>query len=153
MDFDQLRYLQQVAKRSSFTRAADDLVISQPAPSRSIKKLEEELGQPVFERKTRSVSLTEAGSLLQSRAQLVLAMLEDTKAEITDDGKSGRVRVGAIPTIAPYFLPEVLGKFSAAFPRATLIVQENTTDHRCAIPNPCARSLLCGIRIASKAAS
>jgi len=157
MEFDQLRYFLQVAKRSSFTRAADDLVISQPALSRSIKKLEEELGQPVFERKTRSVSLTEAGSLLQSRAQLVLAMLEDIKAEITDDGKSGRVRVrvrvGAIPTIAPYFLPEVPGKFSAAFPRATLIVQENTTDHRCAIPNPCARSLLCGIHIASKAAS
>lgn len=128
MEFDQLRYFLQVAKRSSFTRAAEDLVISQPALSRSIQKLEEELGQPVFERKTRSVSLNEAGSLLQSRAQQVLAMLEDTKAEITDDGKSGRVRVGAIPTIAPYFLPEVLGKFSAAFPKATLIVQENTTD-------------------------
>jgi len=146
MDFDQLRYLQQVAQRSSFTRAAEDLVISQPALSRSIQKLEEELGQPVFERKTRSVSLTEAGSLLQSRAQLVLAMLEDTKAEITDDGKSGRVRVGAIPAIAPYFLPEVLGEILAAFPRAALIVQENTTEHRCSIPNPCARSLSCGIR-------
>lgn len=51
------------------------------------------------------------------------------KAEITDDGQSGRVRVGAIPTIAPYFLPEVLKRFSDEFPKATLIVQENTTDH------------------------
>lgn len=123
-----MRYFLQVATRANFTRAAEDLAISQPALSRSIQKLEEELGQPVFERKTRSVSLTEAGLLLQSRAQQVLAMIEDTKAEITDDGQSGRVRVGAIPTVAPYFLPEVLGRFSAAFPHATLIVQENTTD-------------------------
>jgi len=123
-----LRYFLQVAERSNFTRAAEDLLVSQPALSRSIQKLEEELGQPVLERKTRSVSLTDAGALLQARAQQVLSIIEDTKAEITDDGQSGRVRVGAIPTIAPYFLPEVLQRFSAAFPKATLIVQENTTD-------------------------
>lgn len=128
MELTQLRYFLQVADRGNFTRAAEDLLISQPALSRSIQKLEEELGQPVFERKTRSVSLTDAGTLLQGRAQQVLSILEDTKAEITDDGESGRVRVGAIPTIAPYFLPEILRRFSSAFPKATLIVQENTTD-------------------------
>lgn len=128
MEIDQLRYFLQVAERGNFTRAAEDLAISQPALSRSIQKLEEELGQPVFERKTRSVSLTDAGTLLQARAQQVLSILDDTKAEITDDGQSGRVRVGAIPTIAPYFLPENLRRFSAAFPKATVIVQENTTD-------------------------
>ncbi len=129
MELDQLRYFLRVADRQNFTRAAEDLGISQPALSRSIQKLEEELGQPVFERKTRSVSLTEAGTLLQARSQQVLAILEDTKAEITDDGQSGRVRVGAIPTIAPYFLPDVLRKFANEFPKATLIVQENTTDN------------------------
>ena len=129
MELDQLRYFLRVAERGNFTRAAEDLMISQPALSRSIQKLEEELGQPVFERKARSVSLTDAGTRLQARAQQVLSIIADTKAEITDDGESGRVRVGAIPTIAPYFLPEILQKFSAAFPRATLIVQENTTDH------------------------
>jgi len=128
MELDQLRYFLQTAERGSFTRAAEDLLMSQPALSRSMQKLEEELGQPVFERKTRSIALTEAGTLLQARAQQILAILEDTKAEITDDGESGRVRVGAIPTIAPYFLPTVLQRFSAAFPKATLIVQENTTD-------------------------
>jgi LysR family transcriptional regulator, hydrogen peroxide-inducible genes activator len=128
MDFDQLRYFLRVAERQNFTRAAGDLGISQPALSRSIQKMEEELGQPVFERKTRSVALTDAGTLLQARAQQVLTILEDTKAEITDDGQSGRVRVGAIPTIAPYFLPDVLRQFSKEFPKATLIVQENTTD-------------------------
>lgn len=128
MEFDQLRYFLQVAERGNFTRAAEDLMVSQPALSRSIQKLEEELGQPVFERKTRSVSLTEAGTLLQARAQQILSIVEDTKAEITDDGQSGRVRVGAIPTIAPFFLPEVLRKFSKKYPKASLVVQENTTD-------------------------
>lgn len=128
MDLDQLRYFLRVAERQNFTRAAEDLGVSQPALSRSIQKLEEELGQPVFERKARSVALTEVGLLLQSRAQQVLTILEDTKAEITDDGQSGRVRVGAIPTIAPYFLPKILKQFSAEYPNATLIVQENTTN-------------------------
>ncbi|MEZ6049842.1 MAG: LysR family transcriptional regulator [Planctomycetaceae bacterium] len=128
MELDQLRYFLKVAERGNFTRAAEELMISQPALSRSIQKLESELGQPVFERKTRSVSLTEAGTLLQARAQQVLSILEDTKAEITDDGKSGRIRVGAIPTIAPYFLPEILRRFSAAHPQATVTVQENTTN-------------------------
>lgn len=128
MEFDQLRYFLRIAELASFTRAADELRLSQPALSRSIQKLEEELGQPVFERKTRSVTLTDAGLLLQSRAQQMLAMLDDTKAEITDDGKSGRVRIGAIPTIAPFFLPDVLRKFAKEFPKASLVVQENTTD-------------------------
>lgn len=128
MEIDQLRYFLQIARRGSFTRAAEDLLISQPALSRSIQRLEEELGQPVFERKARSVSLTDAGALLQVRAQQVLSILEDTISEIADDGESGRLRVGAIPTIAPYFLPERLRRFSAEHPKATLIVQENTTD-------------------------
>lgn len=128
MDLDQLRYFLRAAERQNFTRAAEDLSISQPALSRSIQKLEEELGQPVFERRSRSIALTDAGTLLQARAQQVLTILEDTKAEITDDGQSGRVRLGAIPTIAPYFLPKVLQQFSDEFPKASLIVQENTTD-------------------------
>lgn len=129
MDLDQLRYFLRIAERQGFTRAAEDLGISQPALSRSIQKLEEELGQPVFERLSRSVSLTDAGALLQSRAQQVLTIIDDTKAEITDDGQSGRLRIGAIPTIAPYFLPKVLKRFSTEFPKSTLIVHENTTDN------------------------
>jgi LysR family hydrogen peroxide-inducible transcriptional activator len=129
MDFDQLRYFVKVVERLSITRAAEELGISQSALSRSIQKLEDDLGQPVLERKTRSVALTDAGTLLQSRAVQILRLIEDTKAEITDDGQSGRVRLGAIPTIAPYYLPEILRDFSAEFPLSTITVQENTTDH------------------------
>ncbi len=128
MEFDQLQYFLRVADAANFTRAAEELGISQPALSRSIQRLEEELGQPVFERKGRSVALTEAGTLLQRRAQHILSVIEDTKAEICDDGESGRVRIGAIPTIAPFFLPDVLRKFSQEFPRARLVVHEETTD-------------------------
>ncbi|QDS94690.1 Hydrogen peroxide-inducible genes activator [Roseimaritima multifibrata] len=103
--------------------------ISQSAFSRSIQRLEEELGQPLFDRKPRSVELTEVGTMFQSRAEQILLIIEDTKAEICDDGQSGRIRIGAIPTIAPFFLPNLLRQFSDQFPKASLIVQENTTDH------------------------
>lgn len=129
MDIDQLRYFLRVAELGNFTRAAEDLGLSQPALSRSIQRLEEELGQPVLERKTKSLALTDAGDLLQSRARQVLSILEDTKAEITDDGRSGRIRIGAIPTIAPFFLPGLLQEFAAEYPQAALVVQEDVTDH------------------------
>lgn len=128
MEFDQLRYFLRVAEEGNFTRAADKAGVSQPALSRSITRLEEEVGQPVFERKSRSVTLTEAGKLLQRRAKEILSILENTLAEITDDGQTGRLRIGAIPTIAPFFLPDLLRRFSCDFPNATLVVQEDTTD-------------------------
>jgi len=129
MDIEQLRYFLKVAEYGNFTRAAEQVGISQPALSRSIARLEQELGQPVFERQTRGLQLTEAGLLLQGRAQQIVTLVEDTRAEITDDGVSGRVRVAAIPTIAPYFLPDVLRQFSDAFPGAAVSVHEDTTDH------------------------
>lgn len=129
MDMDQLANFQCVAETGNFTHAADRLGISQPALSRSIQRLEEELGQPLFDRKPRSVSLTDAGLLFQKRAEQILLIVEDTKAEICDDGQSGRIRVAAIPTIAPFFLPDLLRKFSDAYPKASLLVHEDTTDN------------------------
>lgn len=129
MDFDQLHHFQKVAELGSFTRAAEALGYSQPALSRSIARLEEELGQPLFERQTRAIALTEAGKLLLARAQQILAMVSDAKAEIKDDGQSGQIRIAAIPTIAPYFLPQFLADFRRDFPLATVLVQEDTTDN------------------------
>lgn len=128
MDTDQLSHFQCVAETRNFTRAAERLNVSQPALSRSIQRLEEEIGQPLFDRKPRSVDLTDAGQLFLTRAQQILLSLEDCKAEICDDGQSGRIRVAAIPTIAPYFLPGLLQDFSKSHPKAQILVQEDTTD-------------------------
>ncbi len=129
MEIDQLRNFLKVAERQNFTRAAADVGLSQPALSRSIARLEEELGQPVFERQSRRVVLTDAGRLLYARAQQVIALVDDTKAEISDDGQTGHVRLAAIPTIAPFFLPEPLRRFARSHPRAVVTVQEGTTEH------------------------
>lgn len=129
MEFDQLRHFLKAAELNSFTRAAEATSLSQPALSRSIARLEEELGQPLFERQTRQISLTDAGKLLQIRAQQILALLDNTKAEICDDGETGTVRIAAIPTIAPFMLPTLLRDFADSYPKASVIVLEDTTDN------------------------
>nr|WP_010034813.1 LysR family transcriptional regulator [Gemmata obscuriglobus] len=128
VELEQLRHLVKVAEQENFTRAAELVGLSQSALSRSVARLEEELGQPIFERQSRKVALTDAGRLLLDRARIVLTMLDDVTAEIADNGRSGKVRVAAIPTIAPYFLPECLRSFHRLFPQAQLIVLEDTTE-------------------------
>ena len=129
MELEQLRHFLKVAELGNFTRAAEAVRLSQPALSRSITRLEEELGQPMFERQTRKVALTDSGNLLLGRARQILSLVDDAKAEIYDDGQTGRIRVAAIPTIAPYFLPERLREFHRKFPLAKVIVHEDTTDN------------------------
>ncbi|MBI1346535.1 LysR family transcriptional regulator [bacterium] len=134
MELTQLRHFLKVAERESITHACTELAITQPALSRSIAKLEAELGQPLLERQTRRVVLTDAGRLFFERATQILALVNDTVAELTDNGETGRIRVGAIPTIAPYFLPTVLRQFRDACPQAHVVAHEETTDrllHRC----------------------
>lgn len=128
MELDQLRHFLSVADTGNFTRAAEAVGLSQPALSRSIARLEEELGQPLLERQTRQTSLTEAGRRFRPRAQQILALVDEAKAEINDDGETGEIRLAAIPTIAPYYLPELLSRFQRQRPRARLIVSEDTTD-------------------------
>ena len=128
MQFDQLRHFLKVAELGNFTHAATACHLSQSALSRSIARLEEELGQPLFERQSRRVKLTDAGRILLPRAEQILSLVDDVKNQIHDDGKSGTVRVGAIPTITPYLLPSLLGTFRESFPEASVIVQEETTD-------------------------
>lgn len=127
MEINQLRYFLEVAERLHFTHAADELGVSQPALSRSIARLEAELGQPLFDRQGRQLALTDAGELLRSRAEQIVALVDDSLAGLTDNGQTGRVRVGAIPTIAPYFLPAVLRLFRDRHPQASVTAIEETT--------------------------
>lgn len=128
MEIDQLRHFLKVAELGNFTRAAEAIGLSQSALSRSVSRLEEELGQPVLERQTRNVTLTEAGKLLHDRARQIVSLVDDTVAEIADDGQTGQIRIAAIPTIAPFFLPSLLQRFGRQFPKATVVVHEDTTE-------------------------
>ena len=128
MELDQLRYFLAVRRCGNFTEAAREVHLSQPALSRSIQKLEAELGQPLFDRKPGAVTPTAAGELLAVRAEQVVNTLSEAKAAITDDGETGDVRIGVIPTIAPYFLPEFLATIRRRFPAASLRVTEDVTE-------------------------
>lgn len=129
MDLGQLRYFSKIVEHKNFTRAAADCSVSQPALSQQIAKLEKELGQPLFERLNRTIRLTPAGQILQTRAQKILQLVDDAKRQITDDGETGRICIAAIPTIAPYFLPAVLTEVASQFPLATFEIAEDTTTN------------------------
>ncbi|SKA96646.1 LysR family transcriptional regulator, hydrogen peroxide-inducible genes activator [Prosthecobacter debontii] len=135
LDFQSLELFIALARTKNFTRAAAEMNLSQSALSRSIQKLEEQLGQPLFERKPREVVLTDLGELLLERAKEILKLVEDTFSELSDATRRGRIRLGAIPTIAPYFLPRLLGSFADKHPEVSVLVQEDTTEtliKRCA---------------------
>lgn len=129
LEFQQLSYFLAVARSNNFTRAAEELGVSQSSLSRSIQKLERQIGEPLFDRNPRSVTLTELGELLAGRAKQILALVEDTFAELSESGAHGRVRLAVIPTIAPYLLPSVLSDFAQAYPNVSVVVQEDTTQN------------------------
>ena len=128
MDLGQLRYFSKIVEHRSFTRAAQDCSVSQPALSQQIAKLEKELGQPLFERQGRSIRLTPAGQILKSQADKILQLVDDAKRQITDDGQTGRICISAIPTIAPYLIPVMLTEVGNQFPQASFVVNEDTTE-------------------------
>jgi LysR family hydrogen peroxide-inducible transcriptional activator len=128
MELRQLEQFVAVARARNITRAAAELHLSQPALSRALGRLEEALGQPLFERKPREVVLTDLGTVLLQRAVEILDLVENTFSELSEAGLHGRIRLGAIPTIAPYFLPDLLKDFAHLHPTVSVVVQEDTTD-------------------------
>jgi len=131
MEIHQLTYFVAVAETGSFTRAAERCNVAQPSLSQQIMKLEQELGEPLFDRLPRRVVLTDAGRMLLPRANLILAELQDIKHGLNEDVEDGRgvLAVGFIPTVAPFVLPRVIKRFSLDFPLATLTVSEDLTEN------------------------
>jgi LysR family transcriptional regulator, hydrogen peroxide-inducible genes activator len=130
MEIHQLRYFVAVADEGSFSRAAAKVRVAQPSLSQQIRKLEAEVGQPLFDRLPRSVVLTEAGRCLIDYARQILASIGDAR-RCVDELKgevSGALAVGAIPTIAPYVLPELVVTFLKHYPQVTLEIVEDVTD-------------------------
>jgi LysR family transcriptional regulator, hydrogen peroxide-inducible genes activator len=130
MEIHQLRYFVAVAEEGSFSRAAAKVRVAQPSLSQQIRKLEGEVGQPLFDRLPRSVVLTEAGRCLIDYARQILASIGDAR-RCVDELKgevAGKVAVGAIPTMAPYVLPELVVTFQEHYSDVTLEIVEDVTE-------------------------
>jgi len=130
MQIHQLRYFCAVARTGNFTRAAQQERIAQPSLSQQVRKLEEELGSTLFDRLGRTVRLTQLGAAFLPRAEAILRQVADATTEIQEmaGADRGKLVIGSIPTIAPYFLPPYLASFARKFPRIQVSVVEEVTS-------------------------
>ncbi|MBB3995692.1 LysR family hydrogen peroxide-inducible transcriptional activator [Sulfitobacter undariae] len=126
----QLRYFEALARHGHFGNAADICAISQPALSAQIAALEAALGQQLFERGARQIRLTAFGEKFGLRASIILREAEALADMARGAGNTAldRLRIGVIPTIAPYLLPSIIGHITAANPEIDLMVRETMTQ-------------------------
>lgn len=127
--FKQLRYFESLARHTHFGRAADACAISQPALSMQIRELEDELGTTLIERGARQIRLTNFGEAFALRVRDILRSVDELGelARASQDGLVGRLRIGIIPTIAPYLLPTIIGKLNHAYKDLDIHVRETLT--------------------------
>ena len=130
MNLRDLRYLVALADHAHFGRAAAACFVSQPTLSTQIRKLEEELGVPLFERAPRKVMLTPAGRDIAARARRIVSDVEQMRevARRNQDPEAGTVRLGMFPTLGPYLLPHVVPGIRARFPKLELLLVEEKSD-------------------------
>lgn len=130
MEMHQLRYFVAVAETGSFSRAAERCLVSQPSLSLQIRKLEEELGQPLFDRLRRGVALTDAGKLLLPHARQILQEAHEVENQLKRQSHIENVplAIGVLPTMAPYLLPLVIGRMLAEHRQCQLHVREDLTE-------------------------
>jgi LysR family hydrogen peroxide-inducible transcriptional activator len=129
MTLTELKYIVAVARERHFGRAAEACFVSQPTLSVAIKKLEDELGLLLFERRSQEVTLTPAGERIVAQAQRVLDEAGRIK-EIARQGKDpldGPLRLGVIYTISPYLLPALVRQLLKDAPKMPLVLNENYT--------------------------
>jgi LysR family transcriptional regulator, hydrogen peroxide-inducible genes activator len=126
----QLRYFDALARLGHFGRAADACAVTQPALSMQIKDLEESLGAALFERSAREARLTGLGEEFARRVRDILRSVDDLEdlARASIDGMAGRLRIGVIPTIAPYLLPSIVTNITRIFPNLDIQMREALTQ-------------------------
>ena len=129
MEMHQLRYAVAVARTGNFSRAAEQCHVAQPSLSQQIQKLEEELGERLFDRMKRQTKLTPHGENFLRRAERILEEVEAAKRDASEAGEllRGTLTVGVLPTIAPYLLPSAMIAFTKKFPGVKMVVHEDTT--------------------------
>lgn len=130
MEWQQFEYFQVVARMEHITRAAETLSISQPALSRSIARLEEELGVPLFERQGRTIRLNHYGELFLKRVDRIMKEFQEGKQEIQDllDPGYGEVSVGFMPTLGTYLIPNLISSFQVDYPNVNFRFKQNPND-------------------------
>ena len=130
MNLRDLRYLVAVAEHQHFGRAAEACFVSQPTLSTQLKKLEQTLGVILIERTNRRVMLSPEGEQIVAQAQRILVEVNSLTAmsEQLRDPLGGEVRLGIIPTIAPYLLPKILAPLTAEFPNLNIQLTEGQTS-------------------------
>ena len=129
LDIDQLRTFVAIADTGSFTRAGEIVHKTQSAVSMQMKRLEERVGRPVFERDGRGTRLTEDGERLLDYARRIVRLNAECLASFDDADLTGRVRLGIPDDYADRYLPEILARFSRANPRAEVTVVCEPTPH------------------------
>ena len=122
LDVDQLRSFIAIAETGSFTKAAEVVNKTQSAVSMQMKRLEERLDRPVFARDGRASKLTEDGQRLLDYARRIVKLNIETIAAFSDAELSGRVRLGVPDDYADRYLPEIMARFSRAYPSVELTV-------------------------------
>jgi DNA-binding transcriptional LysR family regulator len=130
VDLEALRSFYEVARERSFSRAARNLHVSQPAMSVRIKTLEQELGERLFDRARQGVALTEAGAVLLESAEKIFGDVEEARARLRElkESGSGRVRIGCSDTASLYLLPTVLRKFRKRHEAAEITIRNAHTS-------------------------
>ncbi len=125
----QLQYLKLLSEHGSFSRAAEAAHVSQPALSSGVQELERVLGAAVVERTRGNVQLTAVGAEACKRAEDILARAEDMVEAARNAGRplSGRLRLGIIPTVAPFLLPAKLPGLKIRYPGLKLFIREDLT--------------------------
>lgn len=131
MTFVQLEYIVAVDTWRHFATAAEHCFVTQPTLSMQIQKMEEELGVKIFDRSKQPVIPTETGMEIIEQARRILSgrngileLIQEKKGQIT-----GELRIGIIPTLAPYLLPLFVQKFNKKYPGIKLVVQEMLTEY------------------------
>lgn len=122
MDLKQLNTFVQVAELGSLSKASERLRIAQPALSRQVRMLEEELKVSLFSRHGRGMVLTEVGQLLLSRATSILRQVEETRADLTDQANAirGKVVVGMPPTVGDVLAARIATRFTSTYPEVSI---------------------------------
>lgn len=129
MNIQQLEYVQAVVDLKNFELAADKCCVTQSTLSTMIARLEKEIGIKIFNRKTKPVSITQEGEHLINRIKIILHELDSLQNLVQElkGEQTGEIRIGVIPTIAPYLLPLFLQEFALLYPKIKVRVKELTT--------------------------